>query len=213
MNPTSDGIPRRLVLRALAANAALLCTALAPKLRADSLTYEEQALLTRGDVVRRDVAFETEDGRYVGGVCYVIIQAPAQKVIEAILDISAYGQIFPMIATSKLIGKVNDDRLITMEHYTRFANAFYTLRVRRESPHLVRFWMDPAYAHDLDDCWGYFRLRPLSKTQTLVTYGAALNLGFGITRMLFEAKIQGYALEPPARLKRYMENPTPPRKV
>lgn len=210
MNRIPERLVRRLFLsRAMALSSAFLAATLSLPARADSLTFEEQVLLSRGEAVRRNTAFETEDGRYVGGVVYVIIKAPAKTVIEAVLDMKAYGQIFPLIASAKEIGKIKDDRLITLEHYTRFANAFYTLRIRRESPHLVRFWMDPSYAHDLDDCWGYFRVQPLSKTRTLLTYGAALNLGFGITRMLFEAKIQGYALEPPVKLKRFMESPPP----
>ncbi len=213
MNQTPNSLPRRrLMALALGFAGASFAAGVGPSAHADSLTYEEQMLLNRGEVVRRDIAFETEDGRYVGGVAYVLMRAPAKSIIEAVLDTKNYTRIFPLLATAKEIGKVADDRLITLEHYTRFANAFYTLRVRRESPHLVRFWMEPAYAHDLDDCWGYFRVQPISKTHTLVTYGAALNLGFGITRMLFESKIQGYAMEPPQKLKYFMEHPPPPER-
>jgi hypothetical protein len=66
--------------------------------------------------------------------------------------------------------------------------------------------MDASFPHDLKDAWGYFRLQPLSKARTLVTYGAALDLGDGLTRMLFEGLIQGHAMRPPELLRRHVES-------
>jgi hypothetical protein len=173
---------------------------------ADSLTPEERARLNEGHVVRRDVAFELGDSRYVGGVAYVVIQAPMKDVADVLTDVSAYTKIFPLTAEAKEAGRRGGDRLITLKHWTRFATASYTVHVRRESQGVVRFWMDASFPHDIKDCWGYFRLQPLSKAKTLVTYGAALDLGDGLTRMLFESLIQGHAMRTPELLRRYVES-------
>lgn len=181
---------------------------------ADSLTPEERARLHEGHVVRRDLAFELGDSRYVGGVAYVVIQAPMKDVIDVLMDVRAYPKIFPMTAEAKDSGRRGGDRLITIKHWTRFATASYTVHLRRESPGLVRFWMDASFPHDLKDCWGYFRLQPVSKSKTLLTYGAALDLGDGLTRMLFEGLIQGYAMRTPELVRRYVEargRSVPPR--
>lgn len=193
---------RGTILGLIAAGLALV---LPGRAQADSLTPEERARLHEGHVVRRDLAFESGDSRYVGGVAYVIIKAPMKDVIDVLMDVSAYTKIFPLTADAKDVGRRGGDRLITLKHNTRFATASYTVHVRRESPGLVRFWMDASFPHDLKDCWGYFRMQPISKSSTLLTYGAALDLGDGLTRMLFESLIQGYAMRTPELLRRYVE--------
>jgi hypothetical protein len=185
--------------------AAAVGLALPGTARADSLTPEERARLNEGHVVRRDLAFELGESRYVGGVAYAVIKAPMADVMAVLMDVTAYTKIFPLTAEAKDVGQRGGDRLIRLKHWTRFATASYTVHVRRESPGLVRFWMDASFPHDLEDCWGYFRMQPLSKDKTLLTYGAALNLGDGLTRMLFESLIQGYAMRPPELLRRHVE--------
>lgn len=186
--------------------AAAVGLALPREAAADSLTPEERARLNEGHVVRRDHAFELGENRYVGGVVYVVIQAPAKDVMDVLMDVKAYTKIFPLTAEAKDVGQRDGGRLITLKHWTRFATASYTVHLRRESPGLVRFWMDASFPHDLKDAWGYFRLQPLSKARTLLTYGAALDLGDGLTRMLFEGLIQGYAMRPPELLRRHVES-------
>jgi hypothetical protein len=156
--------------------------------------------------VRRDLAFELGESRYVGGVAYVVIQAPMKDVADVLMDVRSYTKIFPLTADAKDVGRRGGDRLITLKHWTRFATASYTVHVRRESQGLVRFWMDASFPHDLKDCWGYFKLQPLEKSKTLLTYGAALDLGDGLTRMLFEGRIQGYAMRPPELLRKHVES-------
>lgn len=209
----SGGSSRRLsgtTLRARAALAALFAlvfAVLSPSgARAQNLTPEELSILWGGGIVRRNVAFEFNDGRYVGGVAYVVIHAPMKDVMAALMDVGAYTKILPMTAESTVVGRKGEDQLVALKHWTRVAKAGYTVRVRRESQGLVRFWMDASFKHDLEDCWGYFRVQPLTKTTSLFTYGAALNLGFGFARMFFESKIQGYAMQTPELVRRYVED-------
>jgi hypothetical protein len=141
----------------------------------------------------------------VGGVAYVVIKAPMKDVMAAILDVGAYTKILPMTAEAKVVGRKDEDRLVALKHWTRLATAGYTVRIRRESPGLVRFWMDPSFKHDLEDCWGYFKVQPLSSNTSMLTYGAALNLGFGFARMFFETQIQEYSMRTPELVRQYVE--------
>ena len=79
------------------------------------------------------------------------------------------------------------------------------MRVRREGATLVRFWRDKSFPADVEDCWGYFRATRIDKDTSLFTYGAVMNLGFGIARMFFESKIQDYALTTPDLVRSYAE--------
>jgi hypothetical protein len=197
-------IGRRGVVTGLAATA--LGLVVARPAMADSLTPEEKARLHEGHLVRRDHAFEHGSSRYVGGVVYLVIQAPLKEIMAVLNDVSTYTKIFPLTAEATEVGRRGGDRLIRLKHWTRFATASYTVHVRRESQGLLRFWMDASFPHDLEDCWGYYRLQPLAKATTLLTYGAALDLGDGLTRMLFEGLIQGYAMRPPELLRRFVES-------
>ena len=174
--PVDDGlgrVGRRGVVAGLAG--AALGFVVARPAGADSLTPEERARLDEGHIVRRDHAFEHGSSRYVGGVVYAVIQASLKDIMAVLNDVSAYTKIFPLTAEAKEVGRRGGDRLIRLKHWTRFATASYTVHVRQESQGLLRFWMDASFPHDLEDCWGYYRLQPLSKARTLLTYGAALD--------------------------------------
>ena len=54
--------------------------------------------------------------------------------------------------------------------------------------------------NDLADGWGYLRLTPLPAGKTLVTWAVLFDVGEGVTRALFEAKMQRAALDVPRRL-------------
>lgn len=198
-------IRERLAL-AVALSALCLTLITAGDARAGGLTKDEKARLERGEVVRRELEFELDTGRYVGGVAYVIINAPAERVMAALLDIKAYPQILPLLSEAKDAGARGGDRLVQLTHFVRVGTTQYTTRVRREDPGLVRFWVDPSFPHDMDDAWGYFRVHAIDTNRVLFSYGVALNLGFGIARILFESKIQGFAMRTPELVKRYVES-------
>jgi hypothetical protein len=84
--------------------------------------------------------------------------------------------------------------------------ARYTVVVQQNDQRdTLRFWLDPSRRHDVRDVWGYFRVRPFGPNRTLLTVAAALDLGPGIVRMLFEDSIQGLILGAPWNIKRYVE--------
>lgn len=202
--------PLRPLRRAISLAATLLFTIafalIARPLHAGGLTDDERAALGRGEVVARPLAFALDDGRYVGGVSYVIIRAPVRDIMDALEDVSTYPNLLPLLAEARLVRSRGDESVVKLTHYTRFAKASYTLRVRRDAPTLVRFWLDRAYPADLEDCWGFFRVTRINKDTSLLTYATLMNLGFGVARFLFESKIQGYALSTPGLVRRYIED-------
>ena len=60
-------------------------------------------------------------------------------------------------------------------------------------------------ASGIRDLWGYVRVKPLGKGQTLVTMAVALDVGPGLVRALFEDKIQRVILDTPRRIRDYLE--------
>lgn len=174
--------------------------------RADRLTADEEKRLARGDVVKRIFDVDLPQGDFIGGVGYVIISAPPSEVLAVLLEPSSYMHIFALTQEARLEARDGDDLIIYLRQGGKNISGEYSVRARRETSSLVRFWLEPSRPHDIADCWGFFRLDPVPGGKTLVTYGALLHLEFGVMKLLFQEKIRGYALETPARLRAFVEN-------
>jgi hypothetical protein len=197
-------VRRRFALLAIFGVALLLAPF--PRLaRAEGLTKDELAALARGEVVKRSFDLDLPQGDYIGGLGYVIIPAPPAEVMAALLDPASYEHIFPLTLEAGLVGRDGDDFFIHFRQGGRRISGEYTVRARRETPSLVRFWLDPSRPHDIADCWGFFRADPAEGGRTLLSYGALLHLEFGVMKLLFQEQIRSYALEVPGRLRSHVE--------
>ena len=196
---------RRSVIRAgLGLLAAPLALALPSSSLAAGLDDDERRRLAAGDLVRRHLDVDLAAGSYFGGVAYTIVHASPAEVMAAISDPDAYRAILPLLREGRVIGKQGDDLLVYFSHGGRVYSSGYVAIVRRESPGLIRFWLDPSRPHDVADCWGYFRAQPYGP-DTLLTYGALLRLDFGFIKAFFSEKIRKYALDSPLLIRSYDE--------
>jgi len=175
------------------------------------LTENEAAALESGRLVVREENVERAGHRYIGGVSYIVIDAPPERVSAALDDVRAYRQILPHTRSVRWIGlSRKGDALVELEQGNALAKGKYTVRVRREtvatdnSAATVRFWLDHRYAHDLVDANGFFHLEARGD-KTLLTYLVMVDLGPGIFGRLFEGKIRRAALSTPALVKTYVE--------
>jgi len=196
-------VSRRMLLGAIAS--ALTCVFLPHDALADRLTTDEEKRLARGEVVKRSFDVELPAGDFIGGLGYVIIAAPPAEVLDVLLTSTSYLHIFARTQEARLAAREGDDLIITLRQGNKKISGQYSVRARRETPSLVRFWLDPSRPHDIADCWGFFRLDPVPGGKTLLTYGALLHLEFGIIKLLFQEKIRAYALETPTLLRAYVE--------
>jgi hypothetical protein len=76
---------------------------------------------------------------------------------------------------------------------------------RSEDGDEVRFWLDPGYAHDIEDVWGFFRVRPFGSNGTLLSVAVAVDLGPGLARAFFEERVQALILSAPTSIRDFME--------
>jgi hypothetical protein len=198
--------------RALLALGALgAASSLAPQASADPLSEDERARLGRGEVIRRPIDVDLPEGPYFGGVAYGVLDVPPADVMRTLLDTSAYRAIFPLTMEAREVGRKGGDRLIFFRHGGRLGSASYTAIVHRQSPSVIRFWLDPDSPHEVEDLWGYFRVEPFVEGKALVTYAALLRLEVGVIRMLFSEKIRSFAMNTPLLLRRYFEGRSPGR--
>jgi hypothetical protein len=174
--------------------------------RAERLTADEEKRLAQGEVVKRVFDVDLPRGDFVGGLGYVIISAPPSEVLAVLLEPTSYLHIFTLTQEARLLARDGDDFIIYLRQGGKKVSGEYSVRARRETQSLVRFWLDPSHPHDIGDLWGFFRIDPAPEGKTLLTYGALLHLEFGVIKLLFQEKIRHYALETPARLRAFVEN-------
>jgi hypothetical protein len=166
----------------------------------------ERARLEAGAMVSRSLRFESERGRYVGGVSYQVVDARPELVMAALADVSNWPAALPRTKSARLVGSADGVSRIELVQGSSLVDARYTVLLDRSADgETIRFWLDPAEPHDIVDVWGYFRVKPIPGGRSLITVGAALDLGDGLTRLLFEDKIAGMMLRAPSQIRAFVE--------
>lgn len=192
---------RRAFGRAVALLGGSLGAFVATPARAGTLTQDERDALTRGEVVTRPVDADLEEGTYLGGVSYGIVEAPAPFVLALLRDVSVYKDILALTLEANPAGRKGGDQLVYFKHGGRLGSAGYTMRIREaDAENTIRFWMDRTFDHEIDDVWGYVRIDPLGPSTCLATYAILCDLGT-VYRVLFGERIRAFALETPGHIR------------
>lgn len=189
-----------------------LATALPISARAESgardgsLGAHERARLEAGAMVSRRLRFDQGQGRYVGGVSYQIVDARPELVMAALSDVSNWPDALPRTKSARLLGSADGLSRVELVQGSSLVDARYTVVLdRAPDGETIRFWLDPSRPHDIADVWGYFRVKAMPGGRSLITVGAALDLGDGLTRLLFEDKIAGMMLRAPSQIRAFVE--------
>jgi hypothetical protein len=150
--------------------------------------------------VIRSQTVERGDRRYVGGVTYTVMDESAADVTGLLGDVRVWQRILPRTRSARVVGAARHGELVELTNGTSIVQATYTMQLQRDG-RVVRFWLDPARRHDIEDAWGFVRAEPMARGRTLVTYGVLIDLGPGIVRDLFEDGVRKLALSVPERLR------------
>lgn len=192
---------RRVFGRVIAGLAASAGALHAGRAHAAPLTAGEREALARGECVRRPVDADLEEGTYIGGVSYCVAEAPAPVVLAMLADVSVYKRILALTIEANPVGRKGGDQLVYFKHGGKLGTAGYTMRIRAaDSGGVIRFWMDPAYEHEIDDVWGFVRVEAMGAASCLVTYAVLCDLGT-VIRVVFGERIREYALETPEHVR------------
>jgi hypothetical protein len=169
-----------------------------------SFTLHERSALHAGQMVSRELRFEQSGGHYVGGVSYQVVDAQPELVLAALSDVSNWPEALPRTKSARLLGSVNGVSRVELVQGGSFVDARYTVMLERADAETIRFWLDPSQPHDIRDVWGFFRIQPAPGGRSLITVGAALDLGDGLSR-LFEDKIASMMLRAPHKIRDFVE--------
>ena len=168
-----------------------------------ALSRSEREALLAGEVVARPMQFETESGSYRGGVSYSVVNAPAAAVLSALSNVETLPQALPHTKSARLIDVRGGLARVELVHG---GGTTYTVHIERSAARSeLRFWLDSSRPHDIGDVFGFFRVEPFGVGKSLVTVAAALDLGPGITRLLFSGAVERSLLSTPGRIRNYVE--------
>jgi hypothetical protein len=175
--------------------------ALAPLSRA-----ERGALATR-ELVKRPISFTRgADGSYVGGVSYQVVRAEPLQVLLTLADAESLPRMLPSTHSATMVSREGRTaRVELVQGKAPFLARYTVVLEQSHDGSTIRFWLDPTRPHDIKDVWGFFRVESFGPGKSLVTVAAALDLGPGITRALFEERVQGTILRTPSRIRSFVE--------
>jgi hypothetical protein len=169
------------------------------------LSVHDQEVLSSGAMVSRALRFDDAGGHYVGGVSYQVVDARPEVVLAALSDVTNWPEALPRTKSARLLGSEHGVSRVELVQGGALVDARYTVVLERADGDSIRFWLDPSRPHDIRDVWGYFRVKPLPGGRSLITVGAALDLGDGLARMLFEDKIARLMLRAPRHIRAFVE--------
>lgn len=157
-------------------------------------------------MVSRPLRFESAAGRYVGGVSYQIVDARPELVLAALSDVANWPEALPRTKSATLLESKDGLSRVELVQGGSLLEARYAVVLERaEDGETIRFWLDPSRPHDVRDVWGFFRVKALPEGRCLISVGAALDLGDGLARMLFEDRIASMMLRAPRKIRAFVE--------
>jgi len=189
----------------LAGAAALGACLPARPAHAAPLAAGDVARLSREELVRVPLDLDLPQGAYFGGISYAVARAPVAAVTEVLADPDTYPSILPMTLECRVLRRGPRDSSVFLRQGGSAGSAGYVITVRRESPGLFRFWLDPDKPHEIADLWGYFRVQPWEGEASLITYAALVRLDFGLVKLLFTEAIRRHAMETPALVRAFVQ--------
>jgi hypothetical protein len=170
------------------------------------LSARERDALRGGGMVSRPLRFEQQGGRYVGGVSYQVVDARPDVVLAALSDVANWPDALPKTKSARLVDSANGVSRVELVQGSTLVDARYAVMLERAGDgETIRFWLDPSRPHDIRDVWGFFRIQAFPGGRSLITVGAALDLGDGLARALFEDKIARMVLHAPQKIRAFVE--------
>ncbi|MFZ5894084.1 MAG: hypothetical protein ACOY0T_23690 [Myxococcota bacterium] len=178
----------------------------AAETRSSSLAASEREALAAGQRVERPLTFTTSEGSYVGGVSYQVVHTPPEEILAALLDAANLPAMLPRTQAARV---VSIEGGLTRIELTQGAAPFlarYTIVVARSADHSeLRFWLDQRAPHDVRDVWGFFRAKPFGPGRTLLSVGAAVDLGPSLLRSLLDSKVRSAVLASVTGIRDFVE--------
>jgi hypothetical protein len=166
----------------------------------------ERARLAQGRLVVRSTTQSRGPLELVGGVSYQVIDASPDEVWGALEDTNEWRRMLPQVAESRQVASRGSERTVYLRQAQGPISASYYLRATYASTtHDLTFSLDTERPHDIRAAWGFMTVRPYGEGQTILCYGAMVDIGNGLLTSMVRGTMHEWLLKVPSTVKRYVE--------
>lgn len=192
---------------------ALLCASLgffAAASRAQSsneqLTDEDKKQLAAGELVMKHKSEHRDTLKLIGGQSWQIVDVPIEVAWRALEDLESYKSFIPLATETKVERQMGYESDLAVRQQWGPIDVHYVLQTTLDPDHRTMvFRVDHSKPHDIRAGWGFMRLRPYKGTQTLVSFGALVDIGDGVFVSVIRPAVRKDMLRIPHHLKKRLE--------
>ncbi len=172
----------------------------------DKLTDEDKKLLMAGELVTKEKNEQRGSLKLIGGQSWQIVNVPIDVAWRAVSDLPNYKRFIPLATESEVKHQAGNEADLAMRQQWGPIDVRYvfqtTLDPDRRS---VVFRVDHSQEHDIRAGWGFIRVRSYKKSQTLVSFGALVDIGDGVFVSIIRPAVRKDLLRIPSKFKQYVE--------
>lgn len=172
----------------------------------DELTPEDKRMLANGELVMKPKNEQRGAYKLLGGQSWQIIDAPPSETWSALKDISGYKNFIPLATESVVTHEDSEETEVAIRQQWGPVDIRYVLQTTLQPKKgAVLFRVDHSQDHDIRAGWGFIRIRPYKETQSLVSFGALVDIGDGVFVSIVRPAVRRNLLRIPYYLKKHLE--------
>ena len=166
--------------------------------------------------VRIPLDLDLPQGFYFGGIVYRVCISLGSTDLLMNHVAARFPNFLMCTGETRLLMQSGRDMQVYLGHDAAIGPVSLVLLVRRQSPSLLRFWVDLSQPHALDDGWGFLRIEPFPRelvippvekliggnpiAVSLLTWGVLMRIDSDEVRLRFLEIIRNGAMEPVERI-------------
>jgi carbon monoxide dehydrogenase subunit G len=191
--------------RSVLAGVLLAALSLLPSVGPASRGFSRQELgqLRSGRLVARPIP--TSGRRLLGGNSWIVVDAPVAQVWTALSEPTRYPRMWRAVDRVRVLSRHGNRTMVHVEQKSSVSDLEFDVRLDFQPSEREVDFRVARNGGGLREGWGFFKLESQGDTQTLVSYGAAVDPGASLVRSFFEDRLRQRILELPRGVKRYVE--------
>lgn len=145
--------------------------------------------------------------KLIGGQSWQIVDVPINLAWRALADLPRYKHFLPLATETVVTHRVDGESDLAIRQQWGPIDVRYVLQTTLDPDRRTMvFRLDHSQGHDIRAGWGFLRIRPYKKTQTLISFGALVDIGDGVFVSIIRPAVRQNLLRIPTKFKGYLEN-------
>jgi len=170
------------------------------------LTTEDKKLLAAGELVMKQKNEQRGAYKLIGGQSWQIVDVPVDVAWEAVANLAGYKNFIPLATETDIKHQAGDETDLAVRQEWGPIDVRYVLQATLEpEQRSMVFRVDHSQRHDIRAGWGFIRIRPYKGDQTLLSFGALVDIGDGVFVSIIRPAVRRDLLRIPFYFKRHIE--------